>query len=141
MKRVSKQITSEALQQIEKEIKQFLENKIKANFSLRMNHSVSTIGNLFRNKDKQALLHLTGTVYKLQCLCKKTYIGQSKRNLKTRLEEHDPITFGKSVVTNHLQENPDHTITFTIHLYWLKKLIGENYVLRKRYIFKSCSHN
>ena len=42
----------EASQQIEKEIKQFLENKIKANFSLRMNHSVSTIGNQFRNKDK-----------------------------------------------------------------------------------------
>ena len=42
----------EASQQIEKEIKHFLENKIKANFSLRMNHSVSTIGNLFRNKDK-----------------------------------------------------------------------------------------
>ena len=54
----------EASRQIEKEIKHFLENKIKANFRLRMNHSVSTIGNLFRNKDKQALLHLTGTVYK-----------------------------------------------------------------------------
>ena len=102
----------EASQQIEKEIKHFLENKIKANFCLRMNHSVSTIGNLLRNKDKQALLHLTGTVYKLQCSCKKTYIGQSKRNLKTRLEEHDPITFGKSDVTDHLRENPDHTIDF-----------------------------
>ena len=43
---------------------------------------------------------------------KKTYIGQSKRNLKTRLEEHDPITFGKSDVTDHLRENPDHTIDF-----------------------------
>ena len=75
-----------------------------------MNHIVSTIGNLFRNKDKQALLHLTGTVYKLQCSCEKTYIGQSKRNLKTRLEEHDPITFRKSDVTDHLRENPDHTI-------------------------------
>ena len=31
---------------------------------------------------------------------------------KTRLEEHDPITFGKSDVTDHLRENPDHTIDF-----------------------------
>ena len=77
-----------------------------------MNHSVSTIGNLFRNKDKQALLHLTGTVHKLQCSCGKTYIGQSKRNLKTRLEVHDLITFGKSDVIDYLRENPDHTIDF-----------------------------
>ena len=137
MKRVSKQITSEALQQIEKEIKQFLENKIKANFSLRMNHSVSTIGNLFRNKDKQALLHLTGTVYKLQCSCKKTYIGRSKRNLKTRLEEHDPITFGKSDVTDYLQENPDHTIDFHNPLIlaqetnWRKLRIKETLYIQK----------
>ena len=40
------------------------------------------------------------------------YIGQSKQNLKTRLEEHDPIRFGKSDVTDHLRENPDHTIDF-----------------------------
>ena len=51
----------ETLQQIEKEIKHFLEHKIKAKFSLRMNHSISTIGNLLKNKDKQALLHLTCT--------------------------------------------------------------------------------
>ena len=69
-----------ASQQIEKEIRHFLKNKIKAKFSLRMNHSVSTIGNLFRNKAKQTLLHFTGTAYKLQCSCGKTYIGQSKRN-------------------------------------------------------------
>ena len=29
--------------------------------------------------------------------------------------------------------------TFTIHQYWLKKLIGENYVLRKRYISKAAA--
>ena len=45
---------------------------------------------------------------------KKAYIGQSKRNLKTKLVEHDPITYGKSDVTDHLRENPDHTID-TIH--------------------------
>ena len=77
-----------------------------------MNRSVSTIENLFRSKDKQALLHLTGVVYKLQCSCRKTYIGQSKRILKTRLEEHDPLIFGKSDVTDHLLVNSDYTIDF-----------------------------
>ena len=102
-----------------------------------MNHSVSTIGNLFRYKDKQALLHLTGKVYKLQCSCKKTYIGQSKRNLKTRLEEHDPITFGKSDVTDHLQENSDHTIDFHNPLIlaqetnWRKLRIKETLYIQK----------
>ena len=42
----------------------------------------------------------------------KTYIGQSNQNLKTRLEEHDPITFGKRNVPDHLQENSEHTIDF-----------------------------
>ena len=80
-----------------------------------MSHIISTIGNLinlFRNKNKQVLLHITGTVYKLQCSCVKTYTGQSKRNLKTRLEEHDSLTFGKSDATDHLRENPDHKIDF-----------------------------
>ena len=110
-----------------------------------MNHSVSTIGNIFRNKNKQALRHLTRTVYKLQCSCGKTYIGQSKRNLKTRLEEHDPTTFGKSDVADHLRKNPDHTIDFHNPLIlaqetcWRKLRIEETlYII---HILKSCSHN
>ena len=102
-----------------------------------MNHSVSTIGTIFRNKGKQGLLHLTGTVYKLQCSCGKTCIGQSKRNFKTRLEEHDPITFGKSDVTDHLRENPNHTSDFHNPLIlaretnWQKLRIKETLYIQK----------
>ena len=73
----------------------------------------------------------------------KTYIGQCKRNLKTRSEEHDPFTFEKSDVTDHLQENPDHTIGFHNSLIlaqetnWRKLRIKETLYC----IFKSCSHN
>ena len=38
---------------LKKKLNVFLENITNANFSLWMNHSISTIGNLFRNKDKQ----------------------------------------------------------------------------------------
>ena len=51
-------------------------------------------------------------MYKLQCSFEKTYIGQSKRYLKTRLEEHGPLRFGKSDVTDHLRKNSDHIIDF-----------------------------
>ena len=73
--------------------------------------------------------------------CKQTYIGQTKQNLKTSSEEHDPPTFGKSDVTDHLKENPDHTIDFCYPLTLAQQLTGENYTLRTRFIFKSCSHN
>ena len=42
----------------------------------------------------------------------KPILDKSKRNLKTRLEEHGSLTFRKSDVTRHLRENPDHTIGF-----------------------------
>ena len=42
----------------------------------------------------------------------KTHIGQTKQNIKTRLEEYHLLTYGKSNVTDHLRENPDHTIDF-----------------------------
>ena len=76
-------------------------------------------------------------MYKLQCSCGKTCIGQSKRNLKTRLEEHDPITFGKSDVTDHLRENPDHLINFYNPLIlaqesnWRKLRIKETLYIQK----------
>ena len=62
---------------------------------------------------------------------------QTKRNLKTRLEEHDPITFGKSDVTDHLRENPDHTIDFHNPLIlaqetnWRKLRIKEKLYIQK----------
>ena len=97
---------------IEKELKSFLQNKVNVNFKLIMTHSTSPIRNLFRHKHKQQLLHLTGVVYEITCSCGGKYIGQTKRNLLTRLAEHRPAMAGKSDVADHLHENPDHIMDF-----------------------------
>ena len=116
--------------QIKKEIEHFLENKIKAKFSFPMNHTILTIGNLLRNKDKGALLHLTGTVYKLLCICGKTYIGQIKQNIKTRLEEMTRLRLEKSNVTDHLRKNADHKIDF----YYALMLTLENQGIENKFL-------
>jgi len=40
------------------------------------------------------------------------YVGQSKKNLKFRLNEHKPSNSYKSDVSKHLLENPSHQIDF-----------------------------
>jgi len=50
---------------------------------------VHTIGDHFKYKDKQAHLERCNVVYKLKCSCGNSYIGQTQRNLKFRLEEHN----------------------------------------------------
>ena len=67
-----------------------------------------------RVKDRQALLHNTRVVYKLNCSCRQSYIGQTHCNLATRIQEHVPS--GKqnqqSAVAKHLVGNPNHKINF-----------------------------
>ena len=77
-----------------------------------MIHRTTTIKKLFRYKDSQQLLHTAGVVYKLTCSCGKSYIGQTKRNLKVRLKEHKPDFGTDSEVSRHLHEHPEHTINY-----------------------------
>ncbi|CAG5028243.1 unnamed protein product [Parnassius apollo] len=55
-------------------------------------------------------------VYKLDCECGLSYIGQTKRSIKTRVKEHIPDVkhrrFGKSAVCEHVQDRPHHYIRF-----------------------------
>ena len=71
-----------------------------------MSHRNFTIGKLFSYKHCQSLLHLSGVVYQLMCSCGQNCIGQTKRNLITRLKEHR--TFEDSEVCKHLLNNPNH---------------------------------
>ena len=82
-----------------------MESFFKYNFS---------IGNFFKCKDNQALFRRSNVVYRLTCSCNNTYIGQSRRNLITRLPDHDPGNKRCSNidVTKHLLENPSHIIDF-----------------------------
>ena len=93
--------------QIEKEIREFL---CPYDIKLIMSHRNFTIGKLFPYKDRQSLLHSSGVVYQLTCSCGQNYIGQTKRNLITRLNEHR--TCEDSEVCKHLLNNPNHVINF-----------------------------
>ena len=93
--------------QIEKEIREFL---CPYDIKWIMSHRNFTIGKLFPYKDRQSLLHSSGVVYQLTCSCGQNYIGQTKRNLITRLNEHR--TCEDSGVCKHLLNNPNHVINF-----------------------------
>ena len=93
--------------QIEKEICEFL---CVYDIKLIMSHRNFTIGKLFPYKDRQSLLHSSGVVYQLTCSCGQSYIGQTKRNLITRLNEHR--TCEDSEVCKHLLNNPNYQINF-----------------------------
>ncbi|CAK1600830.1 unnamed protein product [Parnassius mnemosyne] len=55
-------------------------------------------------------------VYKLDCECGLSYIGQTKRSIKTRVKEHIAEVkhrrSGKSAVCEHVQDRPRRYIRF-----------------------------
>ena len=53
-----------------------------------MSHSTLNIGKLFQYKDRQSVSYSMGIVYQLTCSCGQKYIGQTRKNLITRLNEH-----------------------------------------------------
>ena len=63
-------------------------------------NAISKIKGNFSFKDKQPLLMKSGIVCKLTCPSGSTYIGQTKRNLLSRTEEH--TTSEKFEVCKHL---------------------------------------
>ena len=75
-----------------------------------MSHSTFNIGKLFSFKDRQSMLHSVGVVYQLTRSCGQQYIDQTKRNLITRLNEHQ--TRQSSEVCRHVMENLKHTVIF-----------------------------
>ena len=58
----------------------------------------------------------TGIVYKINCYqCKKTYIGETKRQAKTRFKEHKAYIRNKcdtSVMSKHIENNQNHEFDF-----------------------------
>ena len=87
----------------EKEIREYL---CALDVMLIMSHRNFTIGKLFSYKHYQSLLHSSGVVYQLTRSCGLNYIGQAKRNLITRLNEHQ--TCEDSEICQHLLNNPNH---------------------------------
>ena len=98
-----------------------------------MSHRNFTISKLFPYKHRQSLLHSSGVVYQSTCSCGQNYIGQTKRNLITRLNEHR--TCEDSEVCKHLLNNPHHEINFYSH----KIFDRRNHVTKLR--IKETLHN
>ena len=51
-------------------------------------------------------------VYKIKCSCGKCYIGETERNLTTRLQEHSKTTGKLTTVGEHLRDNCTHKFDF-----------------------------
>ena len=75
-------------------------------------HNTLKLGNLFSHEDKQATQCRSSAVCRLNYSCDGCYIGQTKRNLTSRLKEHHPgnKTGTQTDVTKHQLENPSHAI-------------------------------
>jgi len=100
--------------QLEKELRNFFRKYLKEFAQLSLIHRTHTIGDHFKYKDKQAHLERCNVVYKLKCSCGNSYIGQTQRNLKFRLEEHNPLKSNhqNTDVVKHLYSHPDHFVDF-----------------------------
>jgi len=98
--------------QLEKELRNFFRKHLKELAHLCLIHKTHTIGEYF--KDKQAHLEWCNVVYKLKCSCGHSYNGQTKRNLKFRLDEHNPSKSNHQAtdVVKHLYTYPGHFIDF-----------------------------
>ena len=77
--------------QLEKELRNFFRKYLKELAHLCLIHKTHAIGDHFKYKDKQAHLERCNVVYKLKYSCGHSYIGQTQRNLKFRLDEHNPL--------------------------------------------------
>ena len=62
-------------------------------------------------KDKNK--HLSCRIYKGSCSCGEVYVGETKRNVSTRWNEHEH-PHGNSEPAKHLSNNPDHQFAWTV---------------------------
>ena len=90
---------------ISKEINGFLK---KLDFKVTLINETFNLKRLFTFKERQNKLHRFSVVYRITCSCKSTYIGQTSRNLITRLKNHDPNSPNRqdTEVSKHSTDNP-----------------------------------
>ena len=123
---------------IPKEINGFLK-KLDFKVTFNLINETFNLKRLFTFKERQNKLHSSRVVYRITCSCKSTHIGQTSRNLITRLKNHDPNSPNRQDidVSKHLTDNPDHKIDFdkieimaqTNH--WRQLLITETSLIQK----------
>ncbi|KYN11355.1 hypothetical protein ALC57_16496 [Trachymyrmex cornetzi] len=83
-------------------------------------------------KDKLDIMEQCNVVYKINCLnCESSYVGQTKRKIKTRLKEHKSSTSNSNTVHNVAQ----HQIKFYHKFNW-----DNIEILTQNLFFKKDSH-
>ena len=93
---------------VEKELHQYAKTHLPDS-NLRFIHTTNKLKQ-FLIKDRQRQLTRSNIVYRLNCSCGTFYIGQTRKNLVKRLEEHQSSP--NSEVCNHLQSNLSHKVDF-----------------------------
>ena len=125
--------------QIEKEINSFFA-KLDFEAKFLLINDTNSLKNVFKHKEQQQILHQYGVVYEISCNCGSSYIGQTSRNLITRINNHDPSskTPQDTDVTRHLTDNPNHAVCFHNPIilarsdHWRKLLIKETLMIQQR---------
>jgi len=99
-------------------------------FQFRFLHKSNKLKKSFTYKDKQNHLRRSSIVYKLTCTCVSNYVGQTRRNLATRTNEHkfDQL----SEVCKHLLTNPTHRYNFK-----QPEILGITVGQKKRHLLES----
>ena len=100
--------------QVQHKIGNFFAKNTNGKIKVRVIYATFKLKSFFRVKEGQALLHRSNVVYHIYCSCGSNYIGETARNLLTRLNELNPgyKKCKNTDVTNHLYENSDHKIDF-----------------------------
>jgi len=79
-------------------------------FQFHFIHESNKLKKSFTYKDKQSHLRRSNIFYKLTCTFESNYIGQTRRNLITRVNKHKFDQ--RSEVCKHLLANPKHRFNF-----------------------------
>ena len=91
-------------------------------------------------KSNNKLSRQYGVVYEISCNCGSSYIGQTSRNLITRINNHDPSskTPQDTDVARHLTDHPNHAVCYNNPIvlagsdHWRKLLIKETLMIQRR---------
>ncbi len=95
-----------------KRLSRLLRNKMNTNIGYYAGRKLSTL--LYNFKDKRTPINCG--IYELKCKppCSMPYVGESERDIETRLKEHDSHTRHNrvqlSAIAKHMADNPGHEL-------------------------------
>ena len=104
----------------------------KCRFDFFIMWQTRKIESIFKLKKKKKT-HLSHVIYKGECICEQTHIGETARNLEVRAKEHSEVN-KQSEPAKHIRKHPNHKFTWevltTVHS-WLKRRIKEVFCIAR----------